>query len=59
MNPDAYKKSCYVLRRTIKQAKHQYRTKIESYYTGSDTRHMWQGLNYYGLQRETQPRVAQ
>ena len=23
-NPEAYKKSCYALRRTIKQAKHQY-----------------------------------
>jgi hypothetical protein len=34
-NPDAYKKSCYALRRTIKQANCQYRTKIESYYTGS------------------------
>ena len=34
-NPDAYKKSCYALRRTIKQANRQYRTKIESYYTGS------------------------
>ena len=45
---DSYKKSCYALRRTIKQAKHQYRAKIESYYTGSDTssdaRRMWQGL---------------
>ena len=43
-NPEAYKKSCYALRRTIKQAKHQYRAKIESYYTGSDARWMWQGL---------------
>ena len=40
-NPDAYKKSCYALRRTIKQAKRQYRTKIESYYTSSDARRMW------------------
>ena len=35
-NPEADKKSRYVLRRTIKQAKCQYRTKIKSYYTGSD-----------------------
>jgi hypothetical protein len=28
-NPEAYKKSCYALRRTIKQAKRQYRTKID------------------------------
>jgi hypothetical protein len=43
-NSDAYKKSCYALRRAIKQAKRQYRTKIESYYTGSDARRVWQGL---------------
>ena len=43
-NPKAYKKSHYALRRTIKQAKRQYRTKIESYYTGSDARRMWHGL---------------
>ena len=28
-NQEAYKKSCYALRRTIKQAKRQYRAKIE------------------------------
>ena len=43
-NPEAYKKSRYALRQTIKQAKRQYRTKIESYYTGSNARRMWQGL---------------
>ena len=43
-NPEADKKSRYTLRRTIKQAKRQYRAKIESYYTGSDARRMWQGL---------------
>jgi hypothetical protein len=43
-NPDACKKFHYALRRTIKQAKLQYRTKIESYYTGSDVRRMWHGL---------------
>ena len=43
-NPDAYKKSHYAVRRTIKQAKSQYRIKNESYYTGSDARRMWQGL---------------
>ena len=40
-NPDAYKKSRYALRRTIKQAKCQYRIKIESYYIRSDARRMW------------------
>jgi hypothetical protein len=43
-NPEAYEKSCYALRRTIKQATCQYRAKIESYYTGSYARLMWQGL---------------
>ena len=43
-NPKAYKKSRYALRRTIRQAKCQYRTKIESYYNGYDARRMWQGL---------------
>ena len=42
-NPEAYKKSLYALRRII-QAKCQYMAKIESYYTGSDARRMWQGL---------------
>ena len=31
-------------RQTIKQAERQNRTKIESYYTGSDAHRMWQGL---------------
>ena len=42
--PAADKKSHYALRRTFKQAKRQYRTKIESYSTGSDARRMCQGL---------------
>jgi hypothetical protein len=42
-NPEAYKKSRYALRRTIEKAMRQYRAKIESYYTGSDARWMWQG----------------
>jgi hypothetical protein len=50
-NLEAYKKSRYVLRQTIKQAKHQYRTKIELYYTGSDTCRMWQGLQTIRLQK--------
>jgi hypothetical protein len=55
-NPDAYRKSRYALQRTIKQAKHQYRTKIESYYTVSDAHQMWQGMKTI---TETQPRAAQ
>jgi hypothetical protein len=42
-NPDAYKKSRYDLRRAIKQAKRQYRTKIEPYYASSDALRLWQG----------------
>jgi hypothetical protein len=55
-NPDAYKKSLYALRRTIKKAKGQYRARILSYYTGSS---VVAGLeNDYGLQKENQPRAA-
>ncbi|XP_029509957.2 uncharacterized protein LOC115124662 [Oncorhynchus nerka] len=39
-NPEAYEKSRYALRRTIKQAKCQHRTKSESYYTGSGAHRM-------------------
>ena len=38
------KKSRYDLRQDIKHAKGQYRRKVESYYTGSDARCVWQGL---------------
>ena len=59
-SPDTYKKSRYALRRTIKQAKHQYRTKTESYYTGSDARRMRQGLETItDYKREAQPQAAQ
>ena len=61
-NPPAYKKSCYALRRTIKQAKRQYRIKTESYYTSSDAHRMWQGLNtitdYKGKPRRELPSDA-
>ena len=43
-NLDAYKKSRYALRQTVKQAKRQNRIKIESYYTGYNVSRMWQGL---------------
>ena len=59
-NPDAYKKSHYAFRRTIKQAKCQYKIKIESYYTGYDACRMWQGLktitDYKGKPRRELPR---
>ena len=44
------------------QAKRQYRIKIESYYTSSDARRMWQGLktitNYKGKPRHELPSDA-
>ena len=39
-----YKQCSYSLRKAIKQAKRQYRDKVESQFNGSDTRRMWQGL---------------
>ena len=55
-NLEAYKKSCYALQLIIKQAKSQYRAKIESYYTGSDARRMWQGLQTITDYREKHSR---
>jgi hypothetical protein len=57
-NPDAYNKSRYALRRTIKQAKRQYKTNIKSYYTSSDA-DVVVLANFHGLQRDTQPGVVQ
>ena len=39
-----YKQCPYSLRKSIKQAKRQYRDKVESQFNGSNTRRMWQGL---------------
>jgi hypothetical protein len=43
-NMTEYKQCSYSLRKAIKQAKRQYRDKVESQFNGSDTRGMWQGL---------------
>uniref|UniRef100_A0A8L0DJB6 Reverse transcriptase domain-containing protein n=1 Tax=Oncorhynchus mykiss TaxID=8022 RepID=A0A8L0DJB6_ONCMY len=43
-NMTEYKQCNYSLRKAIKQAKRQYRDKVESQFNGSDTRGMWQGL---------------
>ena len=43
-NMTEYKQCSYSLHKAIKQAKRQYRDKVESQLNGSDTRHMWQGL---------------
>ena len=39
-----YKQCSYSLRKAIKQAKFQYRDKVESQFNGADTHRMWQGL---------------
>ena len=39
-----YKQCSYSLHKAIKQTKLQYRDKVESQFNGSETRHMWQGL---------------
>jgi hypothetical protein len=43
-NMTEYKQCSHSLRKAIKQAKRQYRDKVESQFNGSDTRGMWQGL---------------
>ena len=43
-NMTEYKQCSYSLRKAIKQAKRQYRDKVELQINGSDTRGMWQGL---------------
>jgi hypothetical protein len=51
-----YKQCSYSLRKAIKQAKRQYRGKVESQFNGSGTRGMWKGLqSIHGLQKENQP----
>ena len=39
-----YKQCSYSLHKAIKQAKRQYRDKVESQFDGSDTKSMWQSL---------------
>jgi hypothetical protein len=43
-NPDAYKKSCYALRRTIKQASINTGLQLNPTTPGLDARRTWQGL---------------
>jgi hypothetical protein len=55
-NMDMYKQTSYDLHKAIKEAKHQYRDKVESQFNGSDTRRMWQGLHIImDCKRESQP----
>ena len=43
-NMTEHKQCSYFLHKAIKQAKCQYRDKVESQFNGSETRGMWQGL---------------
>ncbi|KAI4883718.1 hypothetical protein NFI96_007205 [Prochilodus magdalenae] len=45
-NAEDYKRARYDLRRSIRQAKRQYRVKLEGCYTSADSRRMWQGLRH-------------
>ncbi|KAI4893859.1 hypothetical protein NFI96_005053 [Prochilodus magdalenae] len=45
-NAEDNKRARYDLRRSIRQAKRQYRVKLEGCYTSADSRHMWQGLRH-------------
>jgi NADH:ubiquinone oxidoreductase subunit D len=44
VNMDEYKQSSYALHKAIKQARYQYRDKVESQFNGTDTRRMLHGL---------------
>ena len=67
-NPDAtaedrnkYKKARYDLHRVIKRAKGQYRNKVKSYSTGSNTRHMeglQSNMDYKGRSNHDLPNDA-
>ena len=51
-----YKQCSYSFHKTIKQAKCQYRDKVESQLNGSNTRCMWQGLqSIMDYKKETSP----
>ncbi|KAI4889410.1 hypothetical protein NFI96_034097 [Prochilodus magdalenae] len=45
-NTKGYKRARYDLHRSIRQAKRQYRVKLEGCYTSADSRRMWQGLRH-------------
>ena len=59
-NPEAYKKSCYALRQTIRQEKRQYRAKIVILlHRPRRSSYVAWLANYYRLKREAKPRAAQ
>jgi hypothetical protein len=53
-----YKQCRYSIRKAIKQAKHQYRDKVESQFNDSITRHMWQGLHTITVYKRKTSHVA-
>ncbi|KAI4886148.1 hypothetical protein NFI96_000587 [Prochilodus magdalenae] len=57
-NAEDYERARYDLRRSIRQAKRQYRVKLEGRYTSAGSRRMWQGLRhitgYQQRSRETE-----
>ena len=55
-NMTEYKQCSYSLRNAIKQAKRQYKDKVESQFNGSDTRYVAGSTVNHGLQKENQPR---
>ena len=56
-NMTEYKQCSYSPRKAIKQAKRQYRDKVESQFNGSDTKGMWQGLQSIpDYKKKNQPR---
>uniref|UniRef100_A0A8K9XHI6 Reverse transcriptase domain-containing protein n=1 Tax=Oncorhynchus mykiss TaxID=8022 RepID=A0A8K9XHI6_ONCMY len=59
-NMTEYKQCSYSLRKAIKQAKRQYRDKVESQFNGSDTRGMWHGLqSIMDYRKKTSPVMDQ
>ncbi|KAL7887606.1 hypothetical protein AOLI_G00053270 [Acnodon oligacanthus] len=45
-NAEDYRRSRYDLHRYIREAKRQYRLKLEGYYTTMDSQRKWQGLQH-------------
>ena len=55
---DGYKKARYDLRRSIREAKRQYRLKLEGYYNTSDSKCMWQGSQHITSFQQKNSRVT-
>ena len=55
-NMTEFKQCSYSLRKAIKQAKRQYRDKVELQFNGSDTTYEAASTVNHGIQKENQPR---